>query len=640
MSKILIPLNNSTWGVIVHPVAPNEYEHVLSFENEEVKKQYIGKELFNNVDFDYISAIDQMESRSFIKTNELEGEVTIDIDALNNNALGLEYTIQDLENIDSMFIKEGDQINLYAVNSVDRTTEQNNQSFIFNVTMDVMFNSIDSIELEGQCKMDRGMVDRFKNNDGNVLWNSNDFRNKTKENFISTLSKKFYYNIKREKSQLKFGDEVPDDIKEEFTNCQWLVIYTVNDRDGDSMSFIGNMSSPFTPWIFPIVDTEIYIKLGDPVNYVRYTADDFLEDMHSIDGDNLIIAASITDEPPAGTISYDVDKYLFTADQPVFNAAWWMRGFSDTPKAGGVIVREVDKVKYTGIAKTDTLPPISIESLSFENKKEIYNEIKYWTEFQNVTIQDKSNSWEIDLQLIEDHQLSFDLDFSFAPTQESIVLSVDQGEYEGSKNNFNVFMINRNSEIEVISDSMSEFVLNNKYSRFTSLLSSGTGVAGSVAIALSEGGLNPIADLAALHSVNSFRNQVAQRKDLAAAPETISGGSGGYIDKMYGIVDFIINRNKLIDSDMQMGYNYIYTFGNTLNIIDDPKNYMNTRYYFNYIKGGNVFSLIKNRWSANRKQIINDAFQTGFTIWHVRDVETFKGIANYEYENQEIVLLN
>ena len=55
MSKILIPENNTQNGTIINPQSGNTYLDILSFKDEDTKTKYIGKYLFNDINFNYIN---------------------------------------------------------------------------------------------------------------------------------------------------------------------------------------------------------------------------------------------------------------------------------------------------------------------------------------------------------------------------------------------------------------------------------------------------------------------------------------------------------------------------------------------------------------------------------------------------------
>lgn len=175
-------------------------------------------------------------------------------------------------------------------------------------------------------------------------------------------------------------------------------------------------------------------------------------------------------------------------------------------------------------------------------------------------------------------------------------------------------------------------------------LKTGLGAAGLIAGALT-GGLGAMPFLAASSSfaVNSameIKGQLAQKEDLKNAPAHVNNASTSWMFDSY-IKDY---RYKLTlyglepNEDLLIKQHF-YKYGyNLKDRIDDINKYLDNRYRFNYIQVKGSFENIKLQASGEIKQIINDTLESGVTIWHVRDINTFKGIKEYRYANPEMVL--
>ena len=98
------------------------------------------------------------------------------------------------------------------------------------------------------------------------------------------------------------------------------------------------------------------------------------------------------------------------------------------------------------------------------------------------------------------------------------------------------------------------------------------------------------------------------------------------------------------------------TYGWKLNSFLNLNNYLDTRYYWNYVNALDVFNTLKTtkleidsegqttgvdiQLSSPIKQIISNAFSEGITFWHYRSSETFKGVLSYKYLNQSLRMTN
>ena len=214
-----------------------------------------------------------------------------------------------------------------------------------------------------------------------------------------------------------------------------------------------------------------------------------------------------------------------------------------------------------------------------------------------------------------------------------------------------------NYSLPTETDKYEEFLIRNKsqinnnlLSKKTNLglgvLTSAVGIAGTVLT----GGVTAIASAGAIiggitnavKASNSIKQDLAMLADLKRTPNTIEGiGSTGIADFAIkninpSILEFRLPlqmRNRIQTFFYQHGYNWN-------NRLENWNNIFNKRYYFEYFELNGIFENIKLQAAADVKQLINDTFEKGITIWHVRDLTTFKGIKNYKYENLEMVLVN
>jgi len=145
-----------------------------------------------------------------------------------------------------------------------------------------------------------------------------------------------------------------------------------------------------------------------------------------------------------------------------------------------------------------------------------------------------------------------------------------------------------------------------------------------------------------MRSTSRLNAQLAKIQDLKNTPNKLNT-NGGKINGDLTMSDLDVklvyyelpyNEKKQIQNHfMQFGVN----FSNALYNINDV---INSRYYFNYIKAPGTFENISLNCAEEVKEIINNTLAYGVTIWHVRDIKTFKGIKNYSYDNLEMALFN
>lgn len=672
MSKILLPLKNSTWGVIVHQVGADEYEHVLSFQDDVVKKDFISQELFGFDGFDYVEAINKMRNRSFVKLDELSGHLTIDLDDINTSitlengtTYELNYTMNDLLAIDCLFVLEDDKVNLYAVASATKTSEQNNQSITFELSLDVMFNSIDELEIEGNVWCERAMVDRVKSVDTDTVeFNfDNDLNNKyeqVEEKVIPVKYSSIKYSEDNEYSLYQFLDENgvhDEELKQEVLKTNWVYMYLATQRTET------DESNPAHPnYVLrnggvgtgPSGAVNVFVA---PVGYEKFIL--------GYDGTSTLYANThdLT-EFAKSYIGTDV-KYYSSSQLPPFKMTFKRNGsfieIRDTDSALSPIGfdfydTEIDKDLYINVFNIETVQSdddlLTInnivnsefnktEFVSFNHKYYPDHEIKLITSHTKFGIFARTGNREFRIGDIGNHAI-LDIAPPLNMWNYGISIRLLNEELKGDSTSRNLLNhdtgidIYQNNELPRTTSEWLEYQAEKSVSGSAGFITDIGKVAAGVLLAPETGGLS--AGLA-VGGVADIAGKIFERKDMKNAPDKVSGISE-LISTPEGIeYDYDLAIRELIHNDKQYIIDYYRMLGNRIDELVDLNEYLKNRYHWNYIKTHNIFSLIKNRYSASRKQVINDAFRVGFTIWHVRDLTSFKGIGNYEYENSEISLI-
>lgn len=96
---------------------------------------------------------------------------------------------------------------------------------------------------------------------------------------------------------------------------------------------------------------------------------------------------------------------------------------------------------------------------------------------------------------------------------------------------------------------------------------------------------------------------------------------------------FYIDIDEALETDKQNYYNYLYNYGYSVNIIDNPFKYFNNRKYFNYVQFDAEY--INLNVPLNVESKIKSIFSNGVRLWHV-----YNKIYDYSNENYEIYLEN
>lgn len=199
-----------------------------------------------------------------------------------------------------------------------------------------------------------------------------------------------------------------------------------------------------------------------------------------------------------------------------------------------------------------------------------------------------------------------------------------------------------------------EYSIRNKSQMQTSITSAkvnaGMGIAGAgIAGATSALTGNPLGVIGAIFGGASIASKSmmeinkikALKQDLHNTPNSIvNSGTTLPMDLNMKVNQLNITEYRLDPLLDLMVREHIYKYGyNFKGKLEKASKVLNNRYYFNYIEIQDCYENVKIQLSAEAKQLINDTLNTGLTVWNVRDLATFKGIKNYDYENVEMSLI-
>ena len=98
-------------------------------------------------------------------------------------------------------------------------------------------------------------------------------------------------------------------------------------------------------------------------------------------------------------------------------------------------------------------------------------------------------------------------------------------------------------------------------------------------------------------------------------------------------LQFYIDIEEALEIDIQNYYNYLYNYGYSINAIDNPFKFFNTRKYFNYVQFDAEY--INLECPLNVEHKLKSVFSNGVRLWHDYDK-----MYDYSDENYEIYLEN
>lgn len=314
------------------------------------------------------------------------------------------------------------------------------------------------------------------------------------------------------------------------------------------------------------------------------------------------------------------------------------------------------------------LPQLRFLSSDIKNNKNNYKmnpkllsenfqnyEINFVDQKYNISI-DKYNNSNIKLSLIEL------LDISLTTG----ILRLEYFTGEQNKNNYlneyffkslNGLVYKNNSAVETLNNTFDSYVANNKnfYQQFQASqglaktlnnlkadanivngliggignFPNAAGMGASILGGLANGAVQrESVDLTLENNQKQFNFQIDNMKN---APGSINPGSDSLFLSpiLYQASTPILYYNKAIESEMIACNQVMLEEGYSYNRIDNIKNHLKTRKYFNYINAN--LENITGQVSQNIKNVIKGIFASGIRLWHVDNI-------NFEDENYEIYL--
>ncbi len=672
--RIILTKGNSVWGVIAKVVSSNVYENVISFTdnyghyNESLKHEFVGDNLFQG-DQNWKSLFDKEET----KTREITLESDIN--------LSYRYKIKDQDeklemmNKDTLVLRYTDnggdyKYLFYAINDV---TNINHDVIEFTAELDIMFSHFDTLDWKGQSAIVRGHTDRY-NSKGFIM----------KDNILHEETLSFMEPVKTEYQAVMIPEKYFDSEMGNFekqavnNNLKWGVVYEAL-KEGETGTVLlenEDIELPFRIHIFPIYND--YTVSGILAQFNDASKTFGVKTYKEFRDKPETLAIHVTNGIPwpfNNSTFTNVEKFIrlgldgmlyFYFDQDSTDTTGNLEWDETTQSIKVNVINPDDySFKLTTEIYPDTINKYTNlvdkpNPVTYNDKKEIRNEVKlYLSQFTKFIFNSPDGQGdEINRQYEIEDEIQLKYMFGFSPEKLTEFYYTEKFEYDEEKFLLRDNLAEKrglvkvsNSELAINSDPYKEYIATHRTTSKSGYLGGGiqNTIKGAAAGALAGstimpgmgtvGGALVGAGGGIVQSMFNSVNFEMEMLDLRKAPNTpshISSTISLNLASKQG--DKIIK--KVLPEDYKLrAYDYLYAMGYNIRKLDKIENWLNTRYYFNYIQTGSVFSNIGLNLSAKQKQIISDSMQNGITIWHYRDKNTFKGILNYEYENQEMTLV-
>lgn len=139
----------------------------------------------------------------------------------------------------------------------------------------------------------------------------------------------------------------------------------------------------------------------------------------------------------------------------------------------------------------------------------------------------------------------------------------------------------------------------------------------------------------AISGATSFANAGLKADNMKNSPDSLSNANGSYLFSLAtGNYDLVVEEYEALQDDKEKAYDYLYMNGYIFEKIGNIKDYINTRYYFNYISADLDNIYYKYNLSLPIRNKLKSIFKNGVRLWHYHK-EYKDRLFNYDYENFE-----
>jgi hypothetical protein len=681
ITQILLTTRNSSWGVMVNPVATNTYQHILSWESEELKDWFINKYLFNDENFDYKSKIKEMPNKPLSIISDTK--CVFKVDTKDYDLPMYELRQKDLAIIleaDCEFDENGKPFNYqnekYTFWALSEISAPVGHIVQYTGELDIFFtyNIKDMFNSTKQVKVSRAHTNRYIK-DGDVY-----IPNITREsvgNFPEDIDNNFDFTFIPNKPLYQHED---------------IYIYALT-----NMSSFKELSIVI-PLSYTAADISYYMKLRkwkkesytqqylmQPYNIIEIEHSWSKLLAHSPYTYSVMVLPCKLQRPSNEGVYGNEIEYSATVGNEENWKKYWLKYYFDT---GSLSINV--KTNYP-ILVTKEFADID-EVFKWEYEGKIYRSPYY----KNELIDLEGNNYVIDNNIL-DNLDSFDMKIEEAINTEAASVTyriiTDYTNKSNIQNDIFGLQTEYNTNMSKVVNGFDNYMAYNsaqfnnakknaKRHQTQSIIKGALGVVGGViteglsvaSMALTGGlvgaggissGINTITNsgIEIANSKEELNGVLAQQKDLQNQPVEISNSSpyatmltnikydkvitsdneppeiNNYNRRFFEIWEKVppnIVREKLAFYFHTAGVNFAGTFQNINELIS-------SRYYFNYIQlSSSVFENIIETLdlSQNIRNIIDSSLSKGLTVWHIRDKGKFKGIKYYNVNNVEMEFID
>ena len=631
MAKIQLTKNNSPWGIINRPVGDNVYKHIINFAPDigeqnfnkaQKKKNFIIKYLFDGDD--YSTKWEQLPDRALLIKNDLEAEFNYIFDETEN--------VQELLNKDyAIILKDGKEY-FYSIIG----DQINTKTIKYTAELDIFFTYDNLIkDTSGDIQINRSHVPRFNSkkefydlsqDSKNILTeqiyskfspvNQNSVQYAPQESYVNEFNKGTGYYI----IYIKSGDVQGDQVDTQ-----------VATRQSDYKIF----RLPYVITILPTTSFNAKFSNGEADRTLNGS-----EKIKEIAKQEYVVRIDYTDDPIL-TESY-IKSYDKLSNTVTFKNT--VTFFKDDNISTTWL--KFDKVEFTiGSEQTLNINQSALkiyENFKIPNKDELKNVLNE-AKLYNTPV------YKLNLKSRTSEEMTLPIQLIYATPQLYLYLnafySFDLEQTAATYWNDNV---RKGPDKGTITDNIGMPVLtySEQYNNYLSTQNANsiatftTGAAGVVAgvASLFIPGAKAVGGLLGLTGAGSIINEVTKREDLKNAPDQQKTASGTILlNESKGTPKPQLLEYYPYKSELKIMGNYFYKYGSTYNDLENellPRK--NERYYFNYLEATDLFNNIKGTYSTKIKQLVDQTFNAGVTIWHYRDESKDFNILNYTYDNTEL----
>lgn len=674
--RVILGKKNSEWGIIINRYSGNRMENILSFDSKELRDEFINKDVFEGNDF-----------KELIKKTKHKANVRLT--ALNSvfkiNIADSEETREELLNKDFAVIEKNGEYTFWAINGTMITPQvieyQAEKDIFMNRDIRTMFkNNKDS-------KIIRGMVNRVYKENNNFL---PDFRKDSKLLFSEDIDNSISENnmILKEIKDIDLGEEY---------YIYFIISQTTEKNLNGLNSTYANLQEYITFESKPVTTENqslSYLMLKGNGKFFMYGSTDSEQD-YSADIPSLKI--NEYDYFHCIAVSSEIRNkniYSFKKIERSSNIIK-VEKHNLNLKSNNLSVVDLSYIDFQGSNLRIARMPLgnvyainSIDLINIYNEENIFLDYKYDNDINKQFIPEQETKilkgiytpWyltdteENKFNLYREYMgknLEIDKLDSFSPFFNHKVFLIKSNNSNVYTGDFkygikydsvvdNSIIRKSNEYINYLSQNISQLELNQRikkkdsaFNQFGSIINIMNGLTQTGAGFLTGGGLGPInissgvsntvnGVQSLISSNNSLKMLMAQQQDLKNTPNKILGNANNemIINKISNYSIALVKQELLWPLKYQLAQ-YFNTYGYNLNSIwDNINNYINTRYYYDFLQGESLYENFNEEVSGLERQVILTSILNGIHIWYVRDLETFKGIKNFNVNNVEMEFLN